>query len=279
MSRKAVKYIFICFFVFIANYIFAISPDEIYESGIRAFKLERWRECTEILDRLIDVWPDYEKKSEAIYYRSIAAIRDLDKNVNDYRANLTNKIASDCEKIADELSDKDMSELNAAVAISKIDTETIDWNKLTKIKVDELKHYLLRGRHPNPQTEPLTTLKWVHAYEQNSSIKEPELKAMLELLKVKALWRFLLSPIAAEAEKKELEEIKVYPLTKAIEKALNNGFRQSQANMKKEFAIYGYHYDYLRSKLFGTEKVVSNSKWYKYLTERGLHNKELICPF
>ena len=226
MRKKAIKYVFICFFAFIANSILAISPDEVYESGMRAFKLERWRECTEILDRLIDVWPDYENKADAIYYRSIAAIRDLDKNVNDYRADLTNKIASDCEKIANELSDKDMTELNAAVAISKINSENIDWNKLTNIKTDELKHYLLRGRHPNPQTEPLTTLKWIYVYEKNSSIKEPELKAMLELLKVKALWRFLLSPIATEAEKKELAEINDYPLPNAFEKALNNGFRQ-----------------------------------------------------
>ena len=278
MRRKNAEYILVCFFVLMASNVFAINPEDLFESGKRFFKLERWRECVETFDRLVDVWPNYKKNHEALYYRSIAAVRDLDDKVNDYRKELTDKIASDCESISGELDD-DMSELNAAIAMSKIDFSSVNWDKLTNIKPDELKHYLLRKRHPNPQTEPMQTLKWVYAYEQNKDIKEPQLIALLELLKLKALWRYLLSPIAAEAEKEQLIKLKAYPLTTVFEKTLNDGFKKSQADLKKEFAILGYHYDFLKSNSFGNDKTKIKSKWFKYLYERGLHNKELLCPF
>ena len=235
MRRSVAKYITICSLLF-SNALFGMNPDEFFDSGMREFKLSRWRECVEIFDKLNRIWPDYENKYEALYYRTIAAIRDLDKKVTDYRAEQTDIIVKDCEILSSEISDKDMSELKAAVAISKLESKPIDWLKQINIKPEELKHYLLRGRHPNPSKEPLITIQWIVSYEKNGTVKEPELKSMLNLLKLKALWQMLLSPIVAETEKSKLIDLNIYPLGKTFEKTLNDGFRQSKNDLKREFA-------------------------------------------
>lgn len=132
MRSKAIKTLVLLFFVL--NYVvaFALDSNEMFENGKRAFDLSRFKECVEIFDRLLYIWPDYEKKPEALYFRSIAAIRDTKDKVNEYKAELVDKIAKDCETVFLELPQNDLSELKAAIAIGKMESEPIDWSEFDK---------------------------------------------------------------------------------------------------------------------------------------------------
>lgn len=280
MRSKAIKTLVLLFFVL--NYVvaFALDSNEMFENGKRAFDLSRFKECVEIFDRLLYIWPDYEKKPEALYFRSIAAIRDTKDKVNEYKAELVDKIAKDCETVFLELPQNDLSELKAAIAIGKMESEPIDWAEFDKIKPAELKHVLLRKHHPSPQRFPVQTLIWLNGYKKQNGALTPDVEALTELLKLKALWQLLLSPLSVKAEQEILKKNNVWPLSKTFEQTLQNGFKKALPSLKREFALMGYHYDFLRSGEFGkeSEKEIS-STWLKYLKERGLNLKEALCPY
>ncbi|MDD2624541.1 MAG: hypothetical protein PHF29_02280 [Candidatus Riflebacteria bacterium] len=280
MRNKAIKTLVLLFFVLNYVFAFALDSNEMFENGKRAFDLSRFKECVEIFDRLLYIWPDFEDKPEALYYRSIAAIRDTEDKVNAYKAELVDKIASDCETVFLELPENDLSELKAAIAIGKMESEPLDWSQFDKIKPAELKHVLLRRHHPSVQRFPVQTLIWLNGYKNKNSVLTPDVEALTELLKLKALWQLLLSPLNAKAEEETLKQNNVWPLAKTFEQTLDNGFKKALPSLKREFALMGYHYDYLRSNEFGKEtKKEFSSIWLKYLKERGLNLKEAVCPY
>lgn len=280
MRNKAIKTLVLLFFVLNYVFAFALDSNEMFENGKRAFDLSRFKECIEIFDRLLYIWPDFENKPEALYYRSIAAIRDTKDKVNSYKAELVDKIASDCETIFLELPENDLSELKAAITIGKMDSEPVDWSQFDKIKPTELKHVLLRRHHPSPQRFPVQTLIWLNSYKNKNLVLTPDVEALTELLKLKALWQLLLSPLSAKAQEEILKQNDVWPVAKTFEQTLQNGFKKALPSLKREFALMGYHYDYLRSNEFGKEtKNEFSSTWLKYLKERGLNLKEAVCPY
>lgn len=280
MRNKAIKTLVLLFFVLNYVFAFALDSNEMFENGKRAFDLSRFKECVEIFDRLLYIWPDFEDKPEALYYRSIAAIRDTEDKVNAYKAELVDKIASDCETVFLELPENDLSELKAAIAIGKMESEPLDWSQFDKIKPAELKHVLLRRHHPSVQRFPVQTLIWLNGYKNKNSVLTPDVEALTELLKLKALWQLLLSPLNAKAEEETLKQNNVWPLAKTFEQTLDNGFKKALPSLKREFALMGYHYDYLRSNEFAKEiKKEFSSIWLKYLKERGLNLKEAVCPY
>ncbi len=263
--------------LFILNPSFALDFDEMYENGVRAYKMSRWEESVEFFDRLLDLWPNNSRNSEILYYRALSIIKGLEDSAFNYKLELLKDATKDIENIFLDHPDFDLSELKAAEELFKQGGKPLDWQLFNHIKPEDLKHILLREWHPSPLKYPMETLLWLNTY--SSPEITPTVRSLLKLVKVKALWQMLLSPLVAAQWEKELKELELWPVSDAFEKCLNRGFRMAEPAVKREFALFGFHYDHFKNGLLDKKQSYNKSKWLKYLQQRGLVSKEALCPY
>lgn len=277
MHKSFGKLLLLFVFMLFWRPAFALNFEEMYENGIRAYKMSRWSESIEIFDRILELWPKSKKNSEILYYRAISIVNSLESAVFEHRLALLKDATKDIEAIFLDHSELDLSELKAAEELFKQGGRAADWTAFSHVKPEELKQILLKGWHPDPHKHPIATLKWLNAYG-NSEVT-PTVRALMELTKVKALWQLLLSPLAAQEYEKELNQLGLIPITEGFEKSLNTGFRLAEPAIKREFAMYGFHYEHLKNGIADPKKSYKNSKWLAYLKQRGLVSKEALCPY
>ncbi|MDD3147996.1 MAG: hypothetical protein PHD82_11875 [Candidatus Riflebacteria bacterium] len=277
--RKSVKSLLLLALILWCSLGYALTPLEVYTDARRAFDLGRWQESSEIFTRFMSTWPDHKLRYEALYYFSLASARTLEDRSRAYSDALVDDIASAIGTLTAELPDKDLTELQVAVKLSRDNTRPATWSEMANLTPVELKHHLAREWHPNPSHTPLETLHWEGTWKQNNKNAPPDLKASIALLKARALWQIMLSPLSMSANSEILKKWGCWPVNTCFEKEIDYGFRHGSAENRRELALLGYGYDCLRTVGFGkNSESPLRGRWYAYLVERGINLQEAWCP-
>jgi hypothetical protein len=277
---KRRTYLFLAVFVICCSFGYTITALDVFNEGRRSFDLGRWQESKETFARFMATWPEHKLKSEALYYFSLASARTLPERAREYSDCLVDEIAAAIGTLSAELPDKDLTELKVAVKLSGNRSMPVAWSELTALEPAELKHYLSRGWHPDPSATPIEMLFWETSWrKKNTSVIEPDLTAAIALLKARALWQIMLSPLSLSANSDILKTWGCWPVHTCFEKEVNQGFKYGNPDIKRELALLGYHYDCFRNGGFAKADVSPRkSRWYTYLSERGLNLQEAWCP-
>ncbi len=276
MIKKIIKYSFIFILIASAN-LYALAPLDMLENGKRAFDLCNWEESREILERFMETWPEHEKYSEALYFYTLASAKTIDKRTEDYRTKLGNDLQDAVASLSLDMPDMDLTEAKVALMIAQKPQKPEVWQELTKLTPNELKHYLLRGWHPNPSETPFETLEWTKTKLCNATNLDSETKSNLALIKLSALWKIMLSPIARENSKDRLEKLECLPLDKVFNETVRAAFNNGNSFQKRKAAIFGYHFDYFKANSINSDKKV-NSSWLRYLKSRGISSEDTWSP-
>jgi hypothetical protein len=264
----------------IASQALAISDSEIYSDGTRAFNHARWQEAEEIFTRFIDTWPDHILKSKALYYKTIASTRNVTNRINKSLAESATIWRDEMSRLKTELPGQDLTELQVAIDIADRHNSNPDWQSLSELKPVELKHYLQRGWHPDPAAEPMAALAWSNDWlKKYTSRLDPDLESRILLLRARSFWQLLLSPLSLSANSDILKVWKCWPVHEHLQKALERGFTTGDPELKRQIALLGYHFDFFKGRgVIGTRLANPESRWYSYLSQRGITHQEAWCP-
>ncbi|PKL48132.1 MAG: hypothetical protein CVV42_10765 [Candidatus Riflebacteria bacterium HGW-Riflebacteria-2] len=259
---------------------FAITSSEIYSDGTRAFNSARWQEAEEIFTRFIDTWPDHMLKSKALYYKTIASTRNVTSSINKTMSENAITWKAEMAKLQVDLPGTDLTELQVAIDIANRHNEEPDWQSLSQLKPIELKHYLQRGWHPDAAVEPMATLAWSNDWlKNNTSGLDPDLESRIQLLRARAFWQLSLSPLSLSANSVILKIWKCWPVHEHLQTALDRGFTTGDPEIKRQIALLGYHFDVFKDRgLLDTGPDNLKSRWYSYLSQRGINHQEAWCP-
>ncbi|PKL45236.1 MAG: hypothetical protein CVV41_03855 [Candidatus Riflebacteria bacterium HGW-Riflebacteria-1] len=258
----------------------AVTSTELYNDGTRAFNNARWQEAEEVLTRFIDTWPDHLLRPQALYYKAIASTRNVTGRINSSLASSAEQWKSELAQLKNDLPGKDLSELQVAIDIANRHNEQPSWQALSDLKPVNLKHYLQRGWHPDSAAEPMAALSWSNDWlKKHTSTLDPDLESRIQLIRARAFWQLLLSPLSLNANSDILKTWGCWPVHNQLEKSLNRGFSTGSAEIKRHIALLGYHFDFFRERgVTGTSSATSKSRWYSYLSERGINLQEAWCP-
>lgn len=278
--NKFAKHIILIVMLLTAAQISAVTSTELYNDGTRAFKNARWQEAEEILTRFIDTWPDHLLRPQALYYKAIASTRNVNGRINASLASSAETWKNELTKLKSELPGQDLSELQVAIDIANRHNEQPSWKALSDLKPAELKHYMQRGWHPDSTTDPMAALAWSNDWlKKHTSALDPDLESRMQLVRAQAFWQLLLSPLSLNANSDILKAWGCWPVHNQLEKSLNRGFITGSADLKRQIALLGYHFDFFRERgLTDTSSATSKSRWYSYLSERGINLQEAWCP-
>ncbi len=255
----------------------ALDPLAMLEDGKRAYDLANWEESLEILQRFMDLWPEHEKFSEALYFHTLASAKSIESRTEAYRISISKDLENAIASLSLELPDMDASEAKVALMIAKSPNKPELWKELTKLTPSELKHYLARGWYPNPTVHPIDTLNWAKYRLANDADIDSETKANIGIIKLSALWKIMLSPLVAESLEEQLKKENAFPLNKVFKETLNEAFKNGNPEQKRKIAIYGYHFDYFYNNNLNTGKKIK-SFWLRYLKSRGISTENAWCP-
>ncbi|KAF1083075.1 MAG: hypothetical protein GQF41_0842 [Candidatus Rifleibacterium amylolyticum] len=274
------KKVIMLILVLAAAQSFAITSSEIYSDGTRAFNSARWQEAEEIFARFIETWPDHILKPKALYYKTIAATRNMTGSINKTLADNAAIWRSELSQLQTELPGQDLTELKVAIDIANRYNEKPDWNSLGNLNPVELKHYLQRNWHPDATSEPMAALAWSNDWlKKHSSPMDPDLESRIQLIRARAFWQILLSPLSLCANSDILKLWRCWPVHEHLQKALDRGFATGDPELKKQIALLGYHFDFFKGRgLIGISTASLKSRWYSYLSERGINHQEAWCP-
>jgi hypothetical protein len=263
-----------------ASSLFAVTADDIFSDGIRAFDQARWQQAEEIFTRFLATWPDHELKTKALYYKATASTRNLDNSINSLLADKAEIWKEDLSNLEKDLPAEDLRELHTAIEIANQCNTAPSWSALSEASPIDLKHYLQRSWHPDPTLDPMATLAWSNKWLKNhTSHLDPDLESRMELLRARALWQVLLSPLSLHANSDILKVWECWPVQNRLEKSLKRGFATGNAEIKRKIALLGYHFDYFRDRRStDTSAINPKSQWYSYLSQRGINLQEAWCP-
>lgn len=280
MKKQLIKTISLALMLLAGSEVYAITAPEIFTDGKRAFDNGRWQECEEVLSRFLETWPDHKLKSEALFYKTISSTRNYARAADEQLKKAANDWNVAMASLTVELPGRDLTELEVAIRIAGGNPPET-WEAIKDLSPVELKHYLARSWHPDPTSTPLETLKWSTSWLKKHTSKsiEPELSGKISLLRCKAMWNFLLSPLSIHANSNILKVCGYWPVHTCFEKELQTGFDNGDPAVKREIAFLGYHYDFFRNRgVVRSDVTPLNSRWYTYLSERGINLQEAWCP-
>ena len=276
MFKKLFKYSLIFILTASAN-LYALAPLDMLEDGKRAFELANWEESIEILERFMETWPEHEKYNEALYFYTLASAKTIDKRTEDYRVKLGNELKEAVASLSLDMPDMDITEAKVALMIAQKQEKPKVWHELVKLTPKELKHYLLRGWHPDPALTPFETLDWAKTKLCNSTDFDSETKSSIALLKLSALWKIMLSPIARESSKDKLEKCGCLPIDKIFKETVREAFKNGNPEQKRKAALFGYHFDYFSANSLTSDNKIKSS-WLRYLKSRGISSEDTWSP-
>lgn len=258
----------------------AITSTELYSDATRAFNNARWQEAEEIFTRLISTWPDHLLKAKAMYYKAIASTRNVTERANASIAENAITWKAELEQLKAELPGQDLTELQVAIDIANRHNEKPQWQALSDLKPVELKHYLQRDWHPDAAGDPMATLAWSNSWlKKHKANLDPDLEGRIQLLRAQAFWQLALSPLSLRANSNILKTWECWPVHTRLEESLKRGFETGSPDIKRQIALLGYHFDHFRERgLADTGFADLKSRWYSYLSERGINLQEAWCP-
>jgi len=278
--RKPVLKTALIFCLLLSGAAHAITAPELFNDGKRAFNNGRWQECEEVMTRLIKSFPEHILTGEGMYFKTIASIRNHENTRETVFANMASEWKKDLEQLKKDFPRRDFSELEIAIKIAG-NKKPETWNHLEKLSPSEVKQYINRNWHPEPQNTPKEALVWATRWLKKHTPKsiEPELLGKISLIKAKSMWNFLLSPLSMYANSDILKVCELWPVHTHIEQTLITGFESGNSETKREIALLGFHYDYFKLRgVVRSDLPAPQSRWLIYLTERGLNHQEAWIP-
>ncbi|MBF0502844.1 MAG: hypothetical protein HQM09_22105 [Candidatus Riflebacteria bacterium] len=257
----------------------AITPNEVFEDGRRAFTLGHYRDAYAHFSEFEKTWPAHPLNDRALWYLTLAEIRmEADDKRDDAAARLAS-FTTRVRRLRDKLPTADLDELTASIELLRAGEGSgvlASRSAVLNLSPDVLGHLLIRGWLPVPENAPLQILGWAAAWEQRHAASEPlVLKARIQLMRAKALWRVGISPLARDTSVDLLKSWGVWPVSGAMLKALHAAFNDGDPDIKREAALLGLSVETVGS----LEKPVKlGSSWLRYLRERGIYDREAWCP-
>lgn len=280
VKLKKTKLILLVIMTFLSNEAFSITASEVFDNGKRAFDSCRWHEAEEFFGRFIKTWPDSKLVPQALHMQTTASTHTLEPRVQSFKDLITCQWQESLAKLSATMPKQDFTDLKVAIKIATERNFPTTWREFDDIAPVELHHYLRKNWHPDPHSTPLETLRWSSEWlAKNAAELSPDLQSRVYLLQIRALWQLLLSPMAISANASEIEAFGFMPVHTSFEKILIKGFSRACPDIKREIAMFGYHYDSLRRGMGKHQAFpLTSGKWYDYLHQRGFDTREAWCP-
>jgi hypothetical protein len=279
--EKVAKLLILTGMFFWSGNLFAITASEIYNDALRAYKLGNFSESEESFDRFLKTWPNHKLEKSARFHRTICKAKTIEQKQKAYTQQLVASLAADLASIKDDFSASELSQARLSLLQAEKKNGSFSWNELKNLGNDDLNRILTNSNSMDPVHSPISALEFVNHRERNFyTDARPELIATLSILKARALWQLLLSPLSLNANARILKTWGDWPVHNSLDKSLRIGFAHGDIEQKKKIALLGFHFDCFRHKgvISSSNSSDLKSRWLTYLSERGTNLQEVWCP-
>ncbi len=254
----------------------AITPEEVFQDGRRAFDLGHWQEAKEHFAHFLHAWPTHTLTPRALLMETLADIRSGKAVTEKAEADRLAEWSARYRTLREKFDEPELSELALVVQGREDAALAGSSSALLELPPDRLAHLLDRGLVKPPAADPEETLRWIHGWRQKFDRRCPaELRGRLALWRSKALWEVWLSPLASRALTATLRQWGEWPVEKALQRSLRQAFQEGDPAVKREAALLGVSVE-----AFAGVRLPVNpaSDWLVYLKSRGIHEQEAWCP-
>ncbi|NLI77461.1 MAG: hypothetical protein GX442_13595 [Candidatus Riflebacteria bacterium] len=254
----------------------AITPEEVFQDGRRAFDLGHWQEAREHFSHFNHAWPTHTLGPRALLMETLADIRSGKNLAEKAEAERLAEWSARYRVLREKFDAPELSELALVIQGREDAPLAASASALLDFPPDRLAHLLDRGLVKPPAVDPMETLRWIHGWRQKFDRRCPaELRGRLALWRSKALWEIWLSPLPSRSLAAQLQKIAGWPVEKALQRSLREAFQEGDPAVKRESALLG-----LSVEAFAGVRlpVDPSSDWMTYLNSRGIHEQEAWCP-
>jgi hypothetical protein len=253
----------------------AYTPDELFQDGRRQFLLGRWYESVQHLERFLEKWPSHSLAPEALYLKTLAAVRDRAAEEQRSREVLLASLTMVLSKLATDFPDRDFTEIQSLITQTQTELEPNSASPTFPLTMspDFLRQALARRWFPG-RLSPVATLEWIYEWKQGQKRIPNDVKSQLELVRAKALWRFFLSPLPTQEFFPKLKSWGDWPVRNALRSSLKDAFTTGDHRTKREAALLG-----VSLAQFETDRgSLRQSEYHHYLISHGIYSAEAWCP-
>jgi len=258
----------------------AITPDDVFQTGRRAFLLGHWSEAADAFSRFLDRWPGHPSCAEAVLYRLLGESRTGFERVRrEYDERRVASLTAGLAFIRQKLPDADLTELEVELDCVRMRLEPSAGlaTSVANLSPERLAHLLKRNVLPAPADDPRGTLRWIGEWKaRHGGTASETVRASLELVKAKALWQIVLSPLPAAAMEERLKKDGDFPPALALVRSLRYAFRNGDPDAKREAALLGACAACLPA--VARHARADLQAWETYLDDRGNFRDEAWCP-
>jgi hypothetical protein len=255
----------------------AYTPEEVFQDGRRQFLLGNWYDAVQHLERFLDKWPDHDLAPEALYFQTLAEARDRTEAEKRSRENRLASLTQILEKLTKDFPDRDFTEINSLIiqTQSELGTGTASLTFPLTATPDFMRQALIRRWFPG-HLSPISTLEWIHSWKTGKKTLPNDVKSQLELVRAKALWRFVLSPLPTQTFFRKLRLWGEWPVGDALHRSLKVAFTTGDHRTKREAALIGVSFAHILEKK--GHKSLESSEYHTYLSSHGIYSAEAWCP-
>ncbi len=258
----------------------AIEPEDVFQTGHRAFLLGHWNEAVDAFSRFLDRWPGHPACAEAVLYRLLGESRSgFDRVRRDYDERRVASLTAGMAFVRQKLPDADLTELEVELdcARMRLDPSASLASSVANLSPDRLAHLLNRNILPAPAADPRGTLDWIAGWKaKHGGTASETIRASLELRKAKALWQIVLSPLPAARMEERLKKDGDFPAAQALVRSLRKAYGTGDPDTKREAALLGV----CAANLPAVARYARSDlrAWEIYLGDRGNFRDEAWCP-
>jgi len=258
----------------------AIEPDDVFQTGRRAFLLGHWDEAVDAFSRFLDRWPGHPSCAEAVLYRLLGESRSgFDRVRRAYDEQRVASLTAGLAFVRQKLPDADLTELEVELDCARMRLEPSAGlaSSVSNLPPERLTHLLERNILPAPADDPRGTLDWIREWKaKHGGTASETIGASLELWKAKALWQVVLSPLPAAAMEERLKRDGDFPPAQALVRSLRKAYGTGDPDTKREAALLGV----CAASLPAVARYARSDLrvWETYLADRGNFRDEAWCP-
>lgn len=254
----------------------AVTPEEVFQDGRRAFDLGYWQEAKEHFSHFNHAWPTHTLAPRALLMETLSDIRTGHALAEKAEAERLAEWTARYRILREKFDEPELSEL-ALVLQERADAPlAASLSALLDFPPDRLAHLLDRGLVKPPAIDPMETLRWIHGWRQKFDRRCPaELRGRLALWRSKALWEVWLSPLPSRSLAAHLKKIDGWPVERALQRSLRQAFQEGDPGVKREAALLGVSVEAFAGVKLPVDPA---SDWMSYLKSRGIHEQEAWCP-
>jgi len=276
--RKLSLLCFVCFLV--TTRVGGITPEEVFQDGRRAFELGHWAEAKEHFYLFGQSWPSHPLVVQALLLESLSELRARPAEDTLAKADRLASLSVRLKLFREKLPGQELSELETALQVETSGASLLATGTgILAFPPKKLDHLLNRNLIQNPSQDPIGTLSWIRQWRRRYPSGYPAgLVGKLEMMRSKALWILLLSPLPARKSSAILKTWGAWPLGVALNRSLNKAFQDGSLDVKREASVLGVSVDWILKNRKENQGLQEDSKWMRYLRERGIHEAEAWVP-